>query len=388
MKLTEKLIQLTKAPPIGRTTLTDGRGLQLRITSNNKRSWSLQYRFNGRVLKTTLGVWPSVSLANARKLADRSRLQVASGIDPQTAKRKAKSDRLSFKEAWKNFDMLHIDDLKPKTAKEYRRSAKRYILPKFKNIVLKDVKKADVVALMDRIRRRAPILANRTLALLRKFFNWCVGRDYIQVNPALSIPKAKKEMARSRILSLNEMRSIFTASSKLSNGNHLLVKLMLLTGQRQNVIARLESGELKEDYLEIEGDRNKSGERIKVPLSTIAKSLIEEFGNKEGKYLVSTTNGEKPISGFSKLKLKLDKLSGVYDWRFHDFRRGMITYLEENGLDRAYSERILNHKDRSITGIYARPQHRDHLKRVYEQWSEILSGAEGLNSKNVVIFSR
>ena len=118
MKLTEKLIQHTKAPPIGRTTLTDGRGLQLRITAKNKRSWSLQYRFNGRVLKTTLGVWPSVSLANARKLADRSRLQVASGIDPQTAKRKAKSDRLSFKEAWKNFDMLHIDDLKPKTAKE------------------------------------------------------------------------------------------------------------------------------------------------------------------------------------------------------------------------------------------------------------------------------
>ena len=125
-----------------------------------------------------------------------------------------------------------------------------------------------------------------------------------------------------------------------------------------------------------------------APIFYRAKSLLEEFGNKEGKYLVSTTNGEKPISGFSKLKLKLDKLSGVYDWRFHDFRRGMITYLEENGLDRAYSERILNHKDRSVTGIYARPQHRDHLKRVYEQWSEILSGAEGLNSKNVVIFSR
>ena len=66
----------------------------------------------------------------------------------------------------------------------------------------------------------------------------------------------------------------------------------------------------------------------------------------------------------------------------------MITYLEENGLDRAYSERILNHKDRSVTGIYARPQHSDHLTRVYEQWSQILSGAEGLDSKNVIMFSR
>ena len=40
----------------------------------------------------------------------------------------------------------------------------------------------------------------------------------------------------------------------------------------------------------------------------------------------------------------------------------MVTYLEESGLDRIYSERILNHKDRSVTGIYARPEHREHLE--------------------------
>ena len=70
-------------------------------------------------MKETLGQWPSVTLANARKLADAARLQVHSGIDPQDAKRKAKRDRLSFLEAWENFDALHISDLKPKTAKEY-----------------------------------------------------------------------------------------------------------------------------------------------------------------------------------------------------------------------------------------------------------------------------
>ena len=181
-------------------------------------------------MKGTLGHWPSVSLANARKLADAARLQVASGIDPQDAKRKAKRDRLSFLEAWENFDALHISDLKPKTAKEYRRSAVADILPRFKGIALKDVKKADVVALIDRIRRRAPILANRTLALLHKFFNWCLGRDYIELNPALGIPRPKKEMPRDRVLSLSEMQTIFAASSQLSNGNQLLVKLMLLTG--------------------------------------------------------------------------------------------------------------------------------------------------------------
>ena len=147
--------------------------------------------------------------ANARKLADTARLQVASGIDPQDAKRKAKRDRLSFLEAWENFDALHISDLKPKTAKEYRRSAVADILPRFKGIALKEVKKADVVALIDRIRRRAPILANRTLALLHKFFNWCLGRDYIELNPALGIPKSKERNAeRPRIKPLRDANDI------------------------------------------------------------------------------------------------------------------------------------------------------------------------------------
>jgi hypothetical protein len=213
LKLSEKIIRDTEAPPNGRLVLTDGRGLQLRITTKNVRSWSLQYSFSGRKMKETLGQWPSVSLANARKLADAARLQVASGIDPQDAKRKAKRDRLSFLEAWENFDALHISDLKPKTAQEYRRSAAVDILPRFKSIALKDVKKADVVALIDRIRRRAPILANRTLTLLLKFFNWCLGRDYIELNPALGIPRPKKEVPRDRVLSLSEMQTIFIASS-------------------------------------------------------------------------------------------------------------------------------------------------------------------------------
>lgn len=389
MKLNEKIIRETKSPQNGRISLTDGRGLQLRITAKNVRSWSLQYSFNGRKMRETLGQWPSVTLANARKLADAARLQVHSGIDPQDAKRKAKRDRLSFLEAWENFDALHISDLKPKTAKEYRRSAVADILPRFKSIALKDVKKADVVALIDRIRRRAPILANRTLALLLKLFNWCLGRDYIELNPALGIPRPKKEVPRDRVLSLSEMQTIFAASSQLSNGNQLLVKLMLLTGQRESVIARLEKSEVRGDHLEIQRDRNKSGARIRVPLSPVAQKLIEELGSKEGRYVVSTTGGHRPISGFSKLKKKLDLLTGFSQpWRMHDMRRGISTYLEENGLDRAYTARILNHKDASVTGIYARPEHRHHLERVMVRWSEVLSGISGLDAENVLLFAR
>ena len=69
-------------------------------------------------------------------------------------------------------------------------------------------------------------------------------------------------------------------------------------------------------------------------------------------------------------------------------RRGISTYLEENGLDRAYTARILSHRDPSVTGIYARPEHRQHLENVLARWSEILSGVNGKDANNVLLFAR
>lgn len=388
MRLTQQIIRDILSPDKGRITLTDGRGLQLRITSNGKRTWSLQYRFNGRMLKTTIGEWPAVSVSDARKLADAERLKLAQGVDPQTEKKNAKHKGLSFQSAWEMFDALYISEKKPKTAREYRRSAKADILPRFKHLALKDVTKADIVALIDRIHKRAPVMANRTLALISKFYSWCLGKDYVERNLALGIPKVK-EQSRDRVLTLEELRTIYSASKRLSAGNQLFLQLLLLTGQREAVIARLEANEIHENSLVISRERNKSGERINVPLPVLAKQLIEELGNPEGPYVVSTTNGAKPISGFSKLKQKLDELTGIEEhWTFHDIRGGIATYLEENGLDRAYTARILNHKDSSVTGIYARPEHRQYIARVLEQWSQVLSSEDGLSADNILMFAR
>lgn len=388
MRLTQQIIRDTLSPDKGRITLTDGRGLQLRITSSGKRTWSLQYRFNGRMLKTTIGEWPAVSVSDARKLADAERLKLAQGVDPQTEKKNAKHKGLSFQSAWEMFDALYISEKKPKTAKEYRRSAKADILPRFKHLALKDVTKADIVALIDSIQKRAPIMANRTLALIGKFYSWCLGKDYVERNLALGIPKVR-EQSRDRVLSLDELRAIYSAAKKLSAGNQLFVQLLLLTGQREAVIARLEANEIHENSLVISRERNKSGERINVPLPLLARQLIDELGNHEGPYVVSTTDGAKPISGFSKLKQKLDELTGIEEhWTFHDIRGGIATYLEENGLDRAYTARILNHKDNSVTGIYARPEHRQHIAWVLEQWSQVLASDDGLSADNILMFAR
>ena len=81
----------------------------------------------------------------------------------------------------------------------------------------------------------------------KHFLNWCVGRGYIEHSPALSIPKPLRETPRQRILSLAEMRKLYEASQYLSQGNGLFLRLLLLTGQREGVIAKLSQSELKND---------------------------------------------------------------------------------------------------------------------------------------------
>ena len=378
-----------KPDPTKRISLTDGAGLQLRISKAGVKSWSYQYRFNNSNKKLTLGTYPTINCTKARKLTNDARYLIAQGIDPQYEKQKLRQQKLKFAEAWDSFDKIHLSrNLKEKTANEYRRLATRYLLKKLGPVPLDNIVRSDLVRLIDRVGENTPTTANRALSLLHKFFRWCVGRSHIEINPAAGIPKVIKEKPRARILSLSEMRAIYKATDHLSKGNRLMVRLLLLTGQRVNVIARLLREELKEDHLDISGERNKSGSRIRIPLSDTAKASIEELGSKVGPYIVSTTHGELPISGFSKLKAKLDQLTDIEDWRFHDIRRGLSTYLEDNGLDRFYVERLLTHKDKSVTGIYARSNHSHQLRVIFNKWAEVLTSKDGNTAENVLTFYR
>ena len=387
MPLTDHIIKNTKHDPSRRVALTDGHGLQLRISMKNDRSWSFQYRFKGRMKKLTLGNWPSISCTKARRLANDARYSIARGIDPQEEKQKATIKKPKFEEIWAMFDELYIaKSVKEKTAKDYRQIAAKTILPKLGKRNLDEVERVEVVRLIDHVATRAPILANRTLGLLKQFFNWAIGRGDIEMNPALGIPKPIKELKRNRVLSLSEMRRIYSAAESLSPANALFIQLLLLTGQRAGVIAKLTSDEWNGDYLEIAGDRNKSGERILVPLPQIAQEKIASVAHTNGSFLLSTTNGYKPINGFSKLKKKLDYLSGITEWRLHDIRRGISTHFEDNGVDRFYVERLLNHKDNSVTGIYAKSNHLEMRRNIFEQWSRVLTSKDGSDANNVITF--
>ena len=374
MKLTDRQIQLTKPPRSGRITLTDGNGLQLRITSSDKRSWSLQYRYQGSMRKYTIGCYPETSLKDARAKTTTLRAEVQAGGDPQTIKKAARL--LSFTNVKECFEEYLRDHLKVhlKSWPEYERAMRKDVLPFIGKVELAAIDKATIRAVIRRITERGRmILANRVLQYISRMLKWAVGVGYIDTNPAADIPKPSKERSRERVLTLDEVRAILSACDSLAEPQACFVKLLLFTGQRLNEIAKLTSHEIMDDHIAIPRDRNKTGETMITPLLPHLKEILDRCPRGSGSFIFSTTSGKKPLSGFSQIKSILKKQSRTSNWTFHDFRRGMATALADSGVDEFAIKYALNHKDSSVTGVYNRSQHLKRKTLALASWYDLVA---------------
>ena len=357
MRLSEQQIKATP-PPIRRTTLSDGRGLELRMTPSGKRTWSLLYPFNGKKQRFTIGDYPAVKLKEARLLADKLRNQVAHGQNPQELKRKARNANIvTVNWCYEQFLARYLQP-QLRTWQEYDKRIRADVLPSLGKKDIRQVQKADIIKIIDAITDRdAPVLANRVLQYTSKFFKWCIGRGYIEYNPAANIPKPAKEKSRERVLSLAEARSIYQAAECLGPVTCAFVRLLMLTGQRRSEISHLEWTELQSDRIEIGGHRSKNGKPITTPLTDEANAVLAALPRNNRIYVFSTTGGHRPIGNFSRIKDKLTAASGVTDWTYHDFRRSIATELERHGVSRHDLMYVLNHTDNAVVSVYDRSDH-------------------------------
>ena len=373
MKLTDRQIQLTKPPVSGRLTLSDGNGLQLRITSKGKRSWSLQYRYQGAMRKYTIGSYPEITLKDARARDTELRASIQAGNDPQTAKKLARSpSSTNVEECFEEYlrDYLKVN---LKSWPEYERAMRSDVLPFVGKIELEALDKPAIRAVIRRITERGRmVLANRVLQYISKMLKWAVGVGYITVNPAADIPNPAKERSRERVLSLDEVRSVLDACDSLGGVQADFVKFLLFSGQRINEIAKLTHDEVMDDHIAIPRDRNKSGETIITPLLPHLRDILDSCPRGNGPFVFSTTLGDRPLSGFSQIKSLLQKISGITDWTFHDFRRSMATALADAGIDQFKIKCALNHKDNSVTGVYDRSYHIKAKSEALSKWHAII----------------
>ncbi len=367
-------------------------GLAVKVTPKGKKTFMVQYRPGGRgspTRKVFIGPFGDVTLHKARTEAKRILGLRAEGRDPALERQQAKKRAISNKFADIAADFLAKHASQNRTVDETARILKRDVLPKWGKRSIHEIGKRDVNDLLDVVvARGSHVMANRTLANLRKLFNWCVSRGIITASPCEGISAPHREKARDRVLSDDELIAIFNAAKQMGGAFGAIIQMLILTAQRRNEVSEMTWNELdlNNDIWTIPGSRTKNEKPHFVHLSEQASAVLSSVLNVGA--FTFTSNGKTPFSGFSKAKKRLDELSGVTDWRLHDIRRTVTSGMAQLGIAPHVADKILNHPSGTISGVaavYQRHEFLDDRKTALNAWGNyVQSLLEKTDRDNVV----
>ena len=262
------------------------------------------------------------------------------------------------------------------------------MLPRWGERPLAEIAKGDVLALInDKAARRerarkgstegAAIQANRTLTRLRTFFGWAIANDLIEADPTAGVRKPAKEVARDRVLTDDEIRALWDGTERLGRPFGLVLRLMLLTAQREGEVAGMCWSELDLEgrTWTIPGARAKNGKPHIVHLSGLAIEVLDQVYRIVDQDLLFSGNGRTPVSGFSSAKTRVDAALGASDWVLHDLRRTATTGLARLGIEPHIADKVLNHTAGTVRGVaatYNRFEYLDERKAALDAWGRFL----------------
>jgi integrase len=362
----------------------DEKGLYLEVTPSGGRFWRLKYRFNGRESTLTIGSYPEVSLAQARRTRDGARVQLYKNIDPNAAK----NDRLQQTDENKLFKTLAMEWMEDRKAviKEntYLRDLSVFekdIFPVLGDVPIDQIKGKDVVACAKKIEARgAQEMAKRSIPLVGRIFRFAIRKGLIENDPTPHLqealkPRKVKHMAR---LDISEFPPFLERMDRY-HGNPVIktaLQLMTLTFVRTAELRMMEWDEIDFDnkLWRIPAEKMKMALPHIVPLSRQAiellDSLLQHTGRKQ--YVFYNHSTAKPMS--SNAILCVIRTMG-YNGRMtgHGFRGLASTTLHEQGYKHDAIEIQLAHRvGNAVSQAYNHAQHLEYRTKMMQDWSDYI----------------
>jgi len=403
-KLTDRFLEGIKPPLSGRMTYTDTLrpGLHLRV-GTRKASWIFEKRVRGgSKRKHTLGTyctWSStgqrvpvqMTLGEARERALEIEMEAGRGVDriqiaeaERLATERAAATRMTISDVVDAYERLKLSSLRTgaERARELRKA-----LSAFSKFSANDLSKRDLQSIIDeKVSSGRIVYANRIRSYLRAFTRWAARRDYLKEDIGFALEGAGRESPRDRVLSLNEVRDIFTATDELGPLWGPMFRLMILTGQRRGEIAGLRwaNVSIEDRTITLAGSQTKNQKPHITHLSDPALAeLVELDKHRASDEYVFSTTGRTPSSGISKAKRRLDKLlgKGMEHWRLHDFRRAMATALAASGVAEGVVDRIQNHSASSsapsaVARVYQQSDLLPQRAAALDRWAEMVTSKQ------------
>jgi integrase len=402
-KLTPDFVKKAPPPETGKVFHWDEDlpGFGLMVTANGHKSFVFTYRASGVQRRMKLkGDWlrhvakaakkngdkieprPGEAIFNvAKREAQAVRGAIATGHDPLAELRNLRNaDKNSLKAVAEEF--FRRDGKKLRSAEDSKKDLKRYVYPKLGGKAINEIKRSEIVRLLDQIEdKHGPFAAQHALAILRRVMNWHATRDDDFVSPIVrGMARIKtKDHARKRVLDDDELRLVWRVAGEHKGPYDYLLQYILLTTTRLAESADMQRAELSKDGTEwvIPGTRYKTKLDHFIPLSKAAQKLrakVPAIADKDDKLnWIFSTNGTTPISGFSKFKAAFDERvteanggKALERWTPHDLRRTGRSLMSRAGVDPDHAERCLGHVIGGIRGTYDLYEFKDEKRHAFE----------------------
>ena len=398
MRLTDSKVKGLRAKESRYIEWDDGcPGLGVRVSVAGKRSFIYMFRFEGRARMMTLGPYPTLTLSDAREKASKARGKVEKGTDPGlelTTGKKAVREAYTVKNLVEDYIERHAKR-KKRSWKEDERVLNKDVIPRWGRRKAKSIIRLDVVNLLDEVRDRAEakggkgVQANRTLEIIRKMFNFAVGRSIIEHSPCLVIERPAKENRRDRVLNENEIKIFWNNINKarMEAGTRLVLKLQLVTMQRKGELVQIEKADidLKSRWWTQPKEKVKNNQAHRVWLTDMAMEVIKKAIelSEDSRWLFPGKVKDKYITpqaidhALRKVQIN-DRRQNLVDIfkipRFtpHDLRRTGATHATGAGVSRFIVGKVLNHVDQSVTGRYDLHEYDAEIQQALETWERKL----------------
>ena len=389
MRLSEKAIKRLPLPERGNKIHYDEDvpGFGLRLTKAGGRAFVVNYRVNGHERRLTIGPWPAWSATAAREYAKELRRKIDRGEDPLGVKQLRRGDP-TFGDLVEQY--LAIEAQRQKGFAEYERILRRDALPEWKNFRAADIRRRDVIALIEEKAKTAPIGANRLFELLRRAFNFGIRRDMLEANPCALVRKPGEERSKDRVLSRDEIRTLWTALDGPGFSEHTAaaLRLILVTAQRPGEVITVEWDEidLGEAWWTLPAEKAKNGLAHRVPLNTTARAILESLP-RVSKFVFPSPRDSQPMHraalalALRRAREREEDALEVKGFAPHDLRRTAASHMASAGVERFVIGRVLNHVEPGVTRVYDRHSYDAEKSRALLTWERRLCTFVGNNSE-------
>ncbi|WP_370553652.1 tyrosine-type recombinase/integrase [Edwardsiella tarda] len=386
MKLNARQVEAAK-PREKAYKLADGAGLYLEVVPSGSRYWRMKYRFNGKEKRMAFGVYPAVSLAQARALRDEAKKKLAEGIDPSFAKKEEKLVRdvqlnNTFQAVSLEWHGTKVSRWSEGYASDIIEAFNKDIFPYIGQLPVNEIKPLVLLNVLRRMESRgATEKAKKVRQRCSEVFRYAIVTGRAEYNPAADLTSAISghESKHYPFLTVEELPDFFKALSGYT-GSPLVVlaaRLLILTGVRTGELrgAFWSEFDLEKAVWEIPAERMKMKRPHLVPLSTQALEIVQQLKVMSGQYPLVFPGQNDPRKTMSEASINqvFKRIGYTGKVTGHGFRHTMSTILHEEGFNTAWIETQLAHVDKNaIRGTYNHAQYLDGRREMMQWYADYI----------------